>query len=51
MEDVAVGRNMRQYVYEHPRDDQGRVSGPGRLNQGLVLRRQRESAPFQGAGQ
>ncbi|MGN6082658.1 lysozyme [Trinickia sp.] len=48
---ASVARNMRQYVYEHPHDDRGRVSGPGRLNHGLVQRRARESAPFQGAGQ
>ena len=48
---ATVGRNMRQYVYERPRDDLGRVSGPARRNQGLVLRRQRESLPFEGSGQ
>lgn len=47
---AAVARNMNQYVYEHPRDEHGRAAGPGRRSQGLARRRQRESAPFQGAG-
>jgi hypothetical protein len=37
---------MNRYIYEHPHDTQGRVSGPPRLNAGLLNRRQSESAPF-----
>lgn len=42
----AVARNIDQYVYDHAHDAQGRPIGPARRNQGLVNRRQRESAPF-----
>lgn len=44
-EDNDVARLMAQYVYVHPRDRQGRRLAPQRL-QGLVTRRQAESAPF-----
>jgi lysozyme len=43
---TGVARNMSQFVFEHPHDTQGRVSGPPRLNAGLVNRRRLESAPF-----
>jgi lysozyme len=40
-----VAAHMQANVYVHPRDAQGRRGAPRRL-QGLVNRRQRESAPF-----
>jgi lysozyme len=43
---AGVARNMNRYIYEHPHDAQGRVSGPPRLNAGLLNRRRAESAPF-----
>jgi lysozyme len=43
---ASVARNISQFVYEHPHDAHGHVSGPARLNHGLVGRRRRESMPF-----
>jgi lysozyme len=42
---AGVAQNMNRYVYEHPRGANGQA-GPARLNNGLVDRRRRESAPF-----
>lgn len=43
---AAVAQHMRRNVMVTPRGANGRPVGPPRLNQGLVNRRQRESAPF-----
>jgi len=48
---ATVARNMGHYIYDHQHDAHGRVVGPARRNQGLVNRRRREAAPFQGATQ
>jgi lysozyme len=47
---AAVGQQLMRNVYVHPRDAQGRSTGLGRLNPGLVNRRRREAAPFLNGG-
>lgn len=43
---TRVAANMARNVMVHPRDRDGRPTGPARLSSGLVARRQRESRPF-----
>ncbi|KRE94876.1 hypothetical protein ASG87_17315 [Frateuria sp. Soil773] len=43
-----VARNIRQYVHGCPRDRQGHTVGPYRVSAGLVQRRAREAAAFNG---